>query len=117
MNSTGADGSAAGGVGVLVLLAILATAYFAPLIVAVLRRHHQVGAIGAINILAGWTFIGWVIAMAMACSAKRQPQAYVVQNMGYPPGYPPPGYGQYPPPGYPQQYPPPHYPPPPPPSD
>lgn len=45
--------------------------YFIPAIVALARHHHQVGAIVVINVLLGWTFIGWVVALAMACGAVR----------------------------------------------
>ncbi len=43
--------------------------YFFPAIVAVARRKRNWGAIFALNLLAGWTFIGWVAALvwALAC--------------------------------------------------
>lgn len=47
--------------------------YFVPTLVALYRQHHQTGAIVVINLFAGWTFIGWVAALAMACSAKQKP--------------------------------------------
>lgn len=40
----------------------LVAAYFLPWIIASRRDHHQVGAIAAVNILLGWTFLGWVVA-------------------------------------------------------
>jgi hypothetical protein len=42
--------------------------YFVPIIVACCREHHNVGSIAVINVFLGWTFIGWVLALAMACS-------------------------------------------------
>jgi uncharacterized membrane protein len=45
--------------------------YFLPWIIASKREHHQHGAIAVINIFLGWTFVGWVIALAMACSAVK----------------------------------------------
>ncbi|HSL83671.1 MAG TPA: superinfection immunity protein, partial [Thermoanaerobaculia bacterium] len=51
----------------LVLLAV----YFLPSLIATKRGHHQTGAIAVVNVFLGWTFIGWVIALAMACSAVR----------------------------------------------
>lgn len=55
-----------------VVLGILFWAlYLTPTIVAVTRKHHQKGAIIVINVLLGWTFIGWVVALAMACGAVR----------------------------------------------
>ncbi len=46
-------------------------AYFVPVLVAWSRGHHQIGPIAVINTFLGWTFIGWVVALAMACSAVR----------------------------------------------
>lgn len=43
-----------------------AAAYMAPTIVAKLRGHRQVLAIGALNFLAGWTVVGWIAAIVWA---------------------------------------------------
>jgi hypothetical protein len=48
----------------LIGLSVLIGAYFAPTIVAGMRRHHQLGAIAVTNLFVGWTVIGWVVAMA-----------------------------------------------------
>ncbi len=40
--------------------------YFVPTIVAAVRRSHLVVPVAAVNLLFGWTFIGWVIALVMA---------------------------------------------------
>jgi hypothetical protein len=37
--------------------------YFVPAVVAVLRKHNNSGAICILNLLLGWTFIGWVVAI------------------------------------------------------
>lgn len=42
--------------------------YFLPSFVAWRRGHHNGNTIGIINIFLGWTFIGWVVALAMAFS-------------------------------------------------
>jgi hypothetical protein len=44
-------------------LTILAWLYFAPLVVAVYRRHHQTLAIFALTLLLGWTVVGWIAAL------------------------------------------------------
>lgn len=36
--------------------------YIFPSIIALTRKHHNAPAIVALNLLAGWTFIGWVVA-------------------------------------------------------
>ncbi|MGD0189537.1 MAG: superinfection immunity protein [Rhizomicrobium sp.] len=61
---------------------IICAFYFAPLIVALARGHQQTGAIFVINFFLGWTLIGWVVAMAMACSAKMVPATQTVVNVG-----------------------------------
>jgi hypothetical protein len=46
------------------LLLIILGIYFLPTIVA--GRHHNSGAIFVLNLLLGWTFVGWVIALVWA---------------------------------------------------
>ena len=43
-------------------------AYFAPFWIALLRRHPDSSAIAGLNLLLGWTVIGWLLAMAWALS-------------------------------------------------
>ncbi len=66
------------------LLLLLALAYFAPLCVAAARHHHQLGAIAVVTVLLGWTFVGWVVALAMACSAVK-PRAVPAPVASMPP--------------------------------
>jgi len=69
--------------GVFILLIVLAILlYFLPSIIALLRQHHQKGAVFAINLLLGWTLIGWAVSLAMAMSAKRQSPVVVNQIVG-----------------------------------
>lgn len=56
----------------LVALAILLGVYFLPFIVAAHRNHHNQGPILVINLFLGWTFIGWVVALAMAASTPKR---------------------------------------------
>jgi hypothetical protein len=53
-------------IGVAVWLTILAALWLLPTIVAVRRRVRNVGSIAVINVLFGWTFFGWVAALALA---------------------------------------------------
>jgi Superinfection immunity protein len=50
---------------------LLLSLYFIPMIVALRRRHPSSGGIAVINIVFGWTLIGWVVALAWALSGKR----------------------------------------------
>jgi hypothetical protein len=40
--------------------------YFVPLLVAISRSHHNVTAIIVVNLLLGWTLVGWGIALGMS---------------------------------------------------
>ncbi len=56
------------GIGFMITLVVM---YFAPWLVALMRRHHNAGAIFVLNLLAGWTFFGWVAAMVWAMTSVR----------------------------------------------
>lgn len=43
-------------------------AYLAPWIIACLRNHRNVLAICVVTLFLGWTLIGWVVALAWACT-------------------------------------------------
>jgi len=49
--------------------------YFVPTVIAFVRDHHSRIAILVLNILLGWTFIGWVIALVWSLTAVRSPEA------------------------------------------
>jgi len=48
--------------------------YFLPTIIGVERRHQSAGGITVLNLLLGWTGLGWIIALVWACSAVTSPQ-------------------------------------------
>ncbi len=48
------------GIGAIVGLCII---YFVPVLLAHDRKHKNVAAIGILNLLLGWTIIGWIIAL------------------------------------------------------
>ena len=71
--SLAADGnSAAGGAVVLVVvaLALALAAYFLPSIVAAARKHRNTTAIFFLNLLLGWSVIGWVGALVWALANR-----------------------------------------------
>ncbi|APQ42422.1 hypothetical protein PBI_BLUE_70 [Mycobacterium phage Blue] len=53
------------------LLVVLGTAYFVPTIVAYYRKASLRQPVAVINVFLGWTFIGWVVALAMAVKDSR----------------------------------------------
>jgi hypothetical protein len=56
---------------------VLVALYFLPSIVAGLRGHHNALSIFILNLFLGWTFFGWIIALAMAHSQVRSTETIV----------------------------------------
>lgn len=58
---------------------IIASASMLPAIIAGLRRHHNVVAIFVLNLLLGWTIVGWIIALvwSLTTRAPRRAEASV----------------------------------------
>jgi len=42
---------------------VILAVYFAPTIIAVIGDHKNQGAIAVLNLLLGWTFLGWVASL------------------------------------------------------
>lgn len=59
----------------LVWLLALVVIYFLPLFIAVFRSKHNAVAISILNLVAGWTFIGWVVALVWACVNDKPPSS------------------------------------------
>ena len=56
----------------LCILTIVALAgYFFPSIIAFSRRHHNAVAIFILNLLLGWTFLGWVAALVWSFTSVK----------------------------------------------
>lgn len=71
---TSRDDPAALLVGVLGLLCVAfvaLVAYFFPTAVAFHRRHHNSWAILVLNLLLGWSFVGWVASLVWACTVAE----------------------------------------------
>jgi hypothetical protein len=70
--------------------------YLLPVLIGWLRRVPDIGAVAVINVLLGWTLIGWAVALAMALRPARVAGAAVqiVQNLPAGPAAPPPPAGQ-----------------------
>jgi ABC-type transport system involved in cytochrome c biogenesis permease component len=67
----------ANGGSVLIGLIIVAVPYFTPSIVAFVRHHHNQWAIFALNLLLGWTGLGWIGALVWSLT-RPTPQPAVV---------------------------------------
>lgn len=65
-------------IGVVVCLVVIGIGlliYFIPSFVAVENKHPNQDAIKVLNLLLGWSILGWVIALVWACSKPNAPAA------------------------------------------
>jgi len=62
------------GIGLILLILVSVCAYFLPVIAGRVRRVPNLGQIAVVNVLLGWTMIGWIVALVMAL--KPVPAAY-----------------------------------------
>lgn len=71
--------------GALIILGI-GVAYMLPAILAIRARHRSTAAIIIVNVLFGWTMIGWIAALIWACSTPSAPvgQPGVIYIQPYP---------------------------------
>jgi len=54
--------------------------YFFPAIVAGVRSHHSAGAIFVLNLLLGWTVLGWVVALVWGFASVKENKINVLQQ-------------------------------------
>lgn len=52
---------------------ILIAIYLFPALIAMMRKHHNWPAILVLNLVLGWTLLGWLIALIWAATAIRRP--------------------------------------------
>jgi hypothetical protein len=77
------------------LLAVVlvgAALYFLPTVIAAVRNAKHLGAVIVVNVFLGWTFIGWVVALAIAVGSSSRTSRTLYRYS------PPPGSWSYPPP-------------------
>jgi hypothetical protein len=87
MTSIAASSSSNGaGVATAIILAVIGVlVWLVPIMIALIRHVPNTGSVIVIDLLTGWTLVGWVVALAMACRSHPRPQAVV------PTGWQPPG--------------------------
>lgn len=79
------------------LVVLSGALYLLPVLIGSIRRVPGLGSVAVINVLLGWTFIGWVAALALVLRSAR-PHAAAVQVVH---NFPvPPRSGQMPGPGW-----------------
>ncbi|WP_233267731.1 superinfection immunity protein [Aeromonas veronii] len=64
-------GAGGGALQILMFGIIFLCLYLIPTTVAAKRNHHNMLAIFMLNLLGGWTFIGWAAALIWACTAVK----------------------------------------------
>lgn len=78
------------------VVAVLTLGYMLPWAIAATRGRSNTLAIALVNLLVGWTFIGWVAALVMACLSEQRtvvaPQTFVQVNAAAAGPLPPPGW-------------------------
>ena len=55
----------------IVIILVVAIIYFIPWAVAKSAKKRNSGAIFALNLFLGWTFIGWVVALVWALAKDK----------------------------------------------
>lgn len=58
------------------IVTVLTLGYMLPWAIAATRGKSNSWAVGLVNFLLGWTFIGWVAALVMACMAHQVAAVY-----------------------------------------
>ncbi|MBI3446192.1 MAG: superinfection immunity protein [Magnetospirillum sp.] len=56
-------------------------AYFLPAFIAAHRKHSRALWILVLNLLAGWTFLAWLLALAWAMSKKRTETVALAESL------------------------------------
>jgi hypothetical protein len=65
--------ASSGGAAVLIGALFGLSLYLLPTIIAVSRKVPNIGSVVVINVFLGWTFVGWVVALAMAARSRSAP--------------------------------------------
>ena len=68
----------------LFILAIVFVPYFLPTIIALVRKKRNTAAIVVLNLLVGWTVVGWIVALVWAL-AQDTPAVAVTNVTNYSP--------------------------------
>lgn len=59
----------------IIVPSLLVALYLLPWIIAAWREHHNQNAIGMLNLLLGWTLLGWVAALVWSVTAAQRVSA------------------------------------------
>ncbi len=70
-------------VALFLVLVFIGALYFVPTIIAALRQHKSIMAIGLVNFLFGWTILGWLFALIWSL-ANSGNSTIIVQQVNKP---------------------------------
>lgn len=73
------------------IVAVLSLGYMLPWAIAATRNKSNAAVIALINLLLGWSLVGWIVALVMSLASEPQPVVFVNTAI-MPPQYP--AYGQ-----------------------
>jgi hypothetical protein len=65
----------------IVIITICAGLYLLPLVIGWIRHIPDTGAVVLVNVLLGWTCIGWIVALAMALRSVPAPAVQVIHQV------------------------------------
>jgi len=68
------------------LIAIGVAAYMLPTMIAASRHVSSVGSVAVINVLLGWSVVGWIVALAMAARSVPRVEPLPPTRWSPPPG-------------------------------
>jgi nitric oxide reductase large subunit len=57
----------------IVIMGVGAALYFLPTIIAVTQHRRNAALVAVINVLLGWSFLGWIVALVMALTKDPEP--------------------------------------------
>jgi hypothetical protein len=72
--ASSANANAGSVAGVVVFIVLGAAFWLLPVIIAIVRRIPNTGSVIVVDLLLGWTIIGWIVALAMAVRSQPRPQ-------------------------------------------
>ena len=77
------------------IVAVLTVGYMLPWAIAATRNKSNTAAIALINLLLGWSLVGWIVALVMSLTSEAQPAVYLNTAVlpGQYPHYGQPAYG------------------------
>lgn len=61
------------------LLTVASLGYCLPWAIAASRRKSNTIPIALLNVFLGWTIVGWIVPLVMACGVDNKPQQVIVQ--------------------------------------